>query len=110
VAHHNALLLAWSSPVDDSSAEEFHRWYEEVHVPEVRAAVPGIVDVRRYALTDVSGGDPVNRFLAVYEIKTDDLAGAAAALGAASAGGQLTPTQSMDYAGAPPVLEWYTSR
>ena len=78
MADHNAMLLAWSSPVDAASADEFHEWYEGTHVPEVRAAVPAIVDVRRYGLNDLTAeGAPATRFLAVYELKTDDLAGAA---------------------------------
>jgi hypothetical protein len=109
MADHNAMLLAWSSPVDEASAEEFHQWYEGTHVPEVRAAVPGIVDVRRYSLNDLTAeGQPATRFLAIYEIKTDDLGGAAAALGAAA--GRFTPTTTMDYAGEPPVLQWYDAR
>ena len=109
MADHNALLLAWSSPVDAAAAEEFHRWYEDTHVPEVREAVPGIVDVRRYALDDLTAeGRPATRFLAVYELKTDDLAGAARARGAAA--GRFTPTKTMDYAGEPPVLQWYDAR
>jgi hypothetical protein len=109
MADHNAMLLAWSSPVDEASAEEFHRWYEGTHVPEVRAAVPGIVDVRRYSLNDLTAeGQPATRFLAVYEITTDDLGGAAAALGAAA--GRFTPTTTMDHAGEPPVLQWYDAR
>ena len=109
MADHDAVLMAWSSPVDEASTEEFHRWYEETHVPEVREAVPGIVDVRRYALADLTAdGAPATRFLAVYEIATDDLAAAAAALGAAA--GRLTPTPAMDVTGRPPVLEWYAAR
>jgi hypothetical protein len=109
MADHNAMLLAWSSPVDAASAEEFHQWYEGTHVPEVREAVPGIVDVRRYAINDLtSDGKPATRFLAIYEITTDDLAASAAALGAAA--GRFTPTQTMDYAGEPPVLQWYDAR
>ena len=109
MADHNALLLAWSSPVDEASAEEFHQWYEGTHVPEVRKAVPDVVDVRRYSLADLSAdGRPATRFLAVYELQTDDLAAAAAALGAAA--GRFTPTQTMDQAGEPPVLQWYAAR
>jgi hypothetical protein len=109
MADHNAMLLAWSSPVDEASAEEFHQWYEGTHVPEVREAVPGIVDVRRYGLNEFTAdGRPVTRFLAVYEITTDDLPAAAAALGAAA--GRFTPTTAMDRVGEPPVLQWYDAR
>jgi len=111
MADHNALLLAWSSPADAASAEEFHRWYSDTHVPEVRANVPGIVDVRRYTLIDPAAPDAdTTRFLAVYELHTDDLPAAAGALGAAMGEGRLTMTTSMDLAGEPPVLQWVTAR
>ena len=109
MADHNAMLLAWSSPVDEASTEEFHQWYEGTHVPEVRKAVPGIVDVRRYGHNELTpDGGPVTRFLAVYEIRTDDLPAAAAALGAAA--GRFTPTTTMDVTDDPPVLQWYDAR
>jgi hypothetical protein len=111
MADHNALLLAWSSPVDAASADEFHRFYDETHVPEVRDAVPGIVDVRRYALADVTAdGAPATRFLAIYEIKTDDVTASAAALLSAAKGGKFTPNEYMDTSGQPPELQWYTAR
>jgi len=52
--------------------DEFNRWYEDTHLPEV-LQVPGFVAGRRYALTGPGAADGP-RFLAVYEIETDDLA------------------------------------
>jgi hypothetical protein len=112
MSDHNALLMAWSSPASAEQAEEFHTWYEGTHVPEVRANVPGIVDVRRYTVVDPAAADggPGTRFLAVYFLRTDDLATAAGALGNAMAGGRLTMSAAMDAAGDPPVLQWATAR
>jgi hypothetical protein len=38
---------------------------------------------------------------------TDDVAGAMAALGAASADGRIDMTATMDVTANPPVLQWY---
>lgn len=109
MADHNAALVAWCSPVDSAAAEELERWYVEFHVPEVTAAVPGVVGVRRYVLSDVSAdGSTVPRFLAIYELQTDDVAGAARAL--ADARHSFTPTTTMDWSDNAPLLQWYTSR
>ena len=104
-----AIFLAWSDPVDEAGEAEFSSWYEDTHIPQVRAAIPAISAVHRYRTADVPAvpGTPAHRYLAVYELDTDDVAGATAALGAAAEGGRLTPTQTMDTTANPPVLLWY---
>lgn len=49
--------------IDDAFVPDFHRWYDEEHVPE-RLAVPGIENARRWVR--VSGDLP--RFLASYDL------------------------------------------
>jgi len=104
-----AMFLAWASPVDEASESEFNAWYDGTHVPQVRAAIPAITAVHRYRLAAVPGAGPssAHRYLAVYELDTDDVAGAMAALGAAAAEGRMDMTSSMDLTADPPVLQWY---
>src|SRR5487761_794614 len=83
-----SMFMAWASPVDDESESEFNAWYDGTHVPQVRAA-------------------PTHRYIAVYEMDTDDVAGAMAALGAASTDGRIELTATMDLTANPPVLQWY---
>ena len=47
------LLLAWSSPASDESDAEFNSWYEDTHIPQVRAAIPSITAVYRYRTADL---------------------------------------------------------
>ena len=103
------IFLAWSDPVDEASEAEFSSWYEGTHIPQVRAAIPAISAVHRYQVADVPAapGAPAHRFLAVYELDTDDVAEAMAALGAAVEGGRLDPTRTMDTTANPPLLAWY---
>jgi hypothetical protein len=51
--------------IDDEHADEFSRWYNDVHVPEILGC-PGWLANRRYESID---GDP--RFLAIYDLEDD---------------------------------------
>lgn len=106
-----ALLLAWSSPTSADVLDEYNAWYTETHIPQVREAIPAITRVTRHRLTDpVTGeGQPLPRYLAIYEIDGDDVPAAAAALGKAAAEGRLDQTDTMNVTDAPSVLEWYRS-
>ncbi len=101
------LLIAWSSPVNDENDAAFNEWYEGTHMPQVRAAIPSVTQVRRYRTADVPGGlQPPHRYLAVYEMDTEDVPAAAAALTAAGAEGRLTFTDTMDMT-LPIAIQWY---
>lgn len=105
-----ALFLAWTSPVDDASDSEFNAWYESTHIPQVRAAIPAITAVHRYMPADLhdgggQGAQPTHRYLAVYEMDTDDVASAATALQTALGSMDITPT--IDVQVDPPILQWY---
>ena len=66
--HH---LLAFTNPITKHK-NEFNRWYDERHVPDL-LAVPGFVSAQRFALTDATGqGRPGWTYLALYELETDD--------------------------------------
>jgi hypothetical protein len=58
-------LLVYTSPVAGGE-QEYHRWYDEVHLAEV-LSVPGFVSARRYA------ADEPSRFVALYTIQSEDL-------------------------------------
>jgi hypothetical protein len=102
------MFLVWSSPVDKASEADFNAWYEDTHIPQVRSAIPAITTVHRYKLMDpptVDGIPSTSRYLAAYELDTDDVAGAAAALGAAAS--QMEPSPAMDTSANPPLIHWY---
>ncbi|MFB9323861.1 hypothetical protein [Cryptosporangium minutisporangium] len=104
------LLLAWSTPVSEEAVDEFHRWYEETHVPELRAAVPSITAANRYRLRPIGPGPAApaaGRFLCVYEIDEADAEAVAGALFGAIGDGRISQGQLMDMTGNPPALEWY---
>ncbi|WP_026400549.1 DUF4286 family protein [Actinomadura rifamycini] len=75
------ILHVESGPAGPDVADEYNRWYDEVHIPEM-LAIEGIVAARRYAPVD---GDT---YIAHYEIEGDPEA-AMARLRAAAADGAM---------------------
>ena len=89
-------LIAYASPVDAASEEEFNRWYSEVHIPQVREAIPAITDVRRFRVVNPAAPQDGNlRYVAIYSIDGDVVQGAGQ-LGAFGAAGKFTMTPAID--------------
>jgi hypothetical protein len=66
-----AVLIVHSRPVEASREDEFNKWYDEVHIPDI-TSVSGVVSGRRFQKTGGAedGGYP---YLAIYEIDSDDV-------------------------------------
>ncbi|MEO5586637.1 MAG: hypothetical protein ABIQ81_02980 [Novosphingobium sp.] len=87
-------LVALSTPVAGKE-DEFHDWYQNVHLPQI-VGLPGGQGAQRYQLVaKLMGGDP-NQYLAIYDIECDDPMSFLGALGQASAEGKLTQTAAND--------------
>jgi hypothetical protein len=71
-----AILLVQSQPSDPSREDEYNKWYDATHLPQV-CDVPGIVTARRYELAPTSAmpapPDDSSKYIAIYEIEADDL-------------------------------------
>jgi hypothetical protein len=98
----NGMFLAWTSPASPEVEDELNKWYDEIHIPQVRAAIPAISAARRFKVHGPANGP--SRYLCIYELEGDDLDSAAAALGAASSSGQLDMTTTMNVDTAPPEI------
>ena len=62
--------VVMSNPVSGKE-DEYNRWYTDQHLPDV-LAVPGFVAAQRFRVDDAGSKLP-HRYLALYEIETDDL-------------------------------------
>lgn len=100
-----ALMLAWTSPVGGAD-EEFLHWYDTVHIPDIRTAVPSVENVTRYRLTGPDADGP-SRYLVIYELADGDTDAVMAAVGAAAADGRMELTPLLDTTGHPPVMQFY---
>ena len=67
------ISVVLSNPVPGRE-EEFNHWYSNEHVPDV-LAIPGIVAASRYRRLGEDAAPPFGRFryMAIYELETDDL-------------------------------------
>jgi len=55
---------------DAAREAEFHEWYNKVHLPDM-LETPGIIKATRYE--DVEPSEGKGKFLAIYEIETDNI-------------------------------------
>lgn len=87
------ILLALSTPLPGRDAE-FTRWLDEHHIPDV-LQVPGFVSARCYAVSEdqPKAEPPPYRYANIYEVDTDDLPAAFAALRVAARAGVQTDTR-----------------
>lgn len=66
------VVLTNPTPGKDA---EYNRWYNEQHIPDVLNAA-GFVCAQRFRLAETQNGprtDQTHKYLALYEIETDDL-------------------------------------
>jgi hypothetical protein len=85
-----AILVVHTRPVSADREDEYNAWYNDQHLDDV-VAVPGYGTARRYVLSDarpVDGVEPSEfRYLAIYELDTDDVEAAAQSMKDAVAAG-----------------------
>lgn len=75
------LFVVLSNPVEGEE-DRYNAFYDDQHVPDV-LRVPGIRSSCRYVLTQAQRQAQPSpfKYLAIYEIETDDLAGVCAEIG-----------------------------
>lgn len=96
------IFIAMTNAVEGKDVE-FSKWYDDVHLEEV-LATPGFVAVQRYQLNDVQlGTNHPYKFLAIYELETDDPQATLDALKSRS------PTFDISLLGPAPMPALYTS-
>ena len=64
------IMAVTTNCTDMSREAEFHKWYDGTHLPDI-LETPGFVRATRYENAEPGEGEA--RFLAVYEIETDDI-------------------------------------
>ncbi len=64
------LLVAETNCTDPSREKDFNQWYDNIHVPDI-LETPGFIRATRYETDSPTEGR--GRFLALYEIETDDI-------------------------------------
>lgn len=90
-------FLALTNPVPGKE-DQFNEWYDSHHVPDV-INVPGFISGQRFRLADSQfGGESSKAFkyLALYEIETDDIAATIKELRARGGTADIVPSDAID--------------
>lgn len=84
------VLAALSNPATGIDDEKVAAWYDGIHIPQIRVAIPNVGEVRRLRAADAQptkSGEAAYRYLTTYEIEADSAAAILAALGQGMASG-----------------------
>ena len=90
-------FIVLTNPVEGKESE-YNDWYNRHHIPDV-LNVPGFVSAQRFRLADTQmsrDGNRAHKYLAVYEIETDDLAGTLKELRARGGTAEIVPSDAID--------------
>ena len=69
-----AKMLVWSDPSDPSREDEYNKWYDATHLPDVLKLSP-FTSATRFKVSEAQFG-PIETpasYLAIYDVDTDDL-------------------------------------
>jgi hypothetical protein len=91
-------FVVFTTPAEGKE-EEFNRWYDEVHVPEV-LMVPGFTGASRLVFTPTDHAEPRHRYLALYQIESDDPQVVLAELGRRVQAGEIHMSDALGEANA----------
>jgi hypothetical protein len=94
-----ALMVVASNPTDSAHEAEFNEWYTNTHLDDV-LKVAGFTVARRYALSDarpmVGTTASPYRYLAIYDVESDDLQQSGRDLQAALDSGAIPLSETFD--------------
>jgi hypothetical protein len=78
--------------------EEYNRWYTDVHIGEV-TAIAGFTGASRYRIVPGEGRpEPSHRYLAIYDLETDNVDGVLRELMDSAASGGMQMSDAIDLA------------
>lgn len=104
----SSCLFVQTSPISRDVEDEFDRWYDTVHIPQVVARVAGVVRGTRYLESPISpagsGAEVVRRRLTIYELDNDDVVATMASLAEAMGDGSLETSALLDREVNPPQI------
>lgn len=87
-------MISFSRPVPGRE-DDYNHWYQHVHLPEIMP-FPGMIGAQRFHVSHFMAGDDSLPYVAIYELETDDIDGALAAINDGLATGRLTMTDAVD--------------
>jgi hypothetical protein len=90
-------FVVMTNPTEGKEGE-FNEWYNGQHIPDV-LNVPGFVCAQRFKIADAQMGGEASKaykYLALYEIETEDIAGVLKELRARGGTSEIVPSDAID--------------
>ncbi len=89
------LFVVFTAPTEGQE-DEYNEWYDGRHLNDT-VRVPGIVSGERFALADIDSPQTgLPKYLALYEVETDDITEIPQALAEARAAGLMPSSAALD--------------
>jgi hypothetical protein len=83
------------SQAKEGRDDEYNEWYDTIHFGDI-CALPGVQSGRRFELEMAPIGPAGKRYLAIFEIETDDLQGFMAEMGKRASDGTMRQSDALD--------------
>jgi hypothetical protein len=96
------VMVAQSQALAGRDAD-YNTWYDNHHLSDI-CAVPGVKSGRRFELAMAPIGEPGLKYMAIFEVETDDPAKVMGEIGKRMADGTMKGTDALD---APPTKIWF---
>jgi len=87
-------MVVQSKALDGKDAE-YNEWYDNQHFGDI-CAIPGITGGRRLEQVMTVAGEPGFKYLAIYDIETDDIGAVMAEMGRRGAEGLMPISDALD--------------
>jgi hypothetical protein len=76
--------------------DDYNRWYDGEHIHDI-CALPGVKSGRRFNAVQEASPNPVpGKYLAIYEIETDDIGSVMAEMGRRAMAGEMSVSDALD--------------
>ena len=75
--------------------DDYNEWYDNQHFGDI-CALPGVTGGRRLEHAMTAMGEPGLKYLAIYDIETDDIGAVMAEMGRRGAEGQMPISDALD--------------
>ena len=88
-------VMVVQSQAQPGRDDDYNDWYDNQHFGDI-CAIPGVTGGRRLQEAAVMMGEPGLKYLALYEIETDDVGAFMAEMGRRGAEGLMPMTDAID--------------
>jgi hypothetical protein len=89
------VFVVFTAP-NEGQEDEYNEWYDRQHLADV-GHIPGMVSAERLVLADMAPAQTrLPKYLALYEIETDDVSDIPRAIAEAQAAGRMPSSGALD--------------